>query len=82
VLDLTRSPFAEPLLHQILERPIFTTTDLDLGPRAPTQAAVGNLLRALREGGVLKVLREGAGRRSWIYAQAELLNLAEGKRVF
>jgi Fic family protein len=82
VIDLTRSQFAVPLLDQIFERPIFTSTDLDLGPRAPTKAAVGNLLRALREGGVLKVLREGAGRRSWIYAQAELLNLAEGKQVF
>jgi len=38
-------------------------------------------LSAFKEKGVLRVIREAAGRRSAIYAFSELINIAEGKNV-
>jgi hypothetical protein len=35
----------------------------------------------LREANILKVVREGSGRRAQVLALAELINLAEGKPV-
>jgi len=81
VLALTHSQYAVPLLDQMFERPVFESGHLRLGEKPPTRAAVANLLRALREGGVLKVLREGSGRRATIYAFGDLINLCEGKQI-
>ena len=81
VLDLTHSQYAVPLLDQMFERPVFEGSHLKLGEKPPTRAAVGNLLRILREDGMLNVLREGSGRRATVYAFGELINLCEGKRV-
>jgi len=80
-LSLTHSQYAVPLLDQMFERPVFEISHLKFGDHPPTRAAIANLLRALREGDVLKVLREGAGRRATIYAFADLINLCEGKQV-
>ena len=82
VLDLTHSPYAVPLLDQAFRRPVFHSAHLKFGASRPSRPAIANLLRALRDGGVLKVVREGAGRRPTVYALAELVNLCEGKRVF
>jgi DNA-binding IclR family transcriptional regulator len=40
------------------------------------------ILNVLRENGVLKTVREGKGRRTGVFAYAELLNIAEGRKVF
>ncbi len=80
-LALTRSQHAIPLLDQLFEKPVFEGSDLKFGERPPTRAAIFNLLRALRDGGVLKVMREGGGRHATIYAFADLINLCEGKQV-
>jgi Fic family protein len=82
VLDLTNSQYALPVLDQAFKRPVFHSAHLRFGPKRPSRPAVANLLRALREGGVLKVVREGAGRRPTVYVLAELVNLCEGERVF
>lgn len=81
VLTLTHSQYAVPLLDQMFDRPVFESGHLRLGDRPPTRAAVANLLRTLRNGGALKVLREGSGRRATIYAFGDLINLCEGKQV-
>ena len=47
----------------------------------PTKAAILTLLNKLKKGGVLKVMREGSGRRPQVLALAELINLCEGKDV-
>jgi hypothetical protein len=39
------------------------------------------MARTLREANILKVVREGSGRRAQMLALAELINLAEGKTV-
>lgn len=82
VIELTHSQFAVPLLDQIFERPLFQSSHLRfLADPKPSRQAVANLLRALREAGILKVVREGSGRRAQVLALAELLNLCEGKKV-
>jgi Fic family protein len=81
VLSLTHSQYAVPLLDQMFERPVFLGTHLKFGDQPPTRGAVANLLRSLREGGVVKTLSEGKGRRATVYAFVELINLCEGKKV-
>jgi len=81
VLSLTHSQYAVPLLDQMFERPVFEAGHLKFGDSPPTRAAITNLLRSLREGKVVKVLREGSGRRPTVYAFADLINLCEGKKV-
>ena len=83
VIALTRSQYAVLLLDRIFERPYFQSTHLRLaGDRPPSRQAVSHLLRVLREDGILKVVREGRGRRAQVLAFAELVNLCEGKEVF
>ena len=81
MIDLTHSQYAVPLLDQIFKRPVFRTSHINLGIRKPSRPALANLLRVLREEKILKVIREGAGRRPTTYAFAELINLCEGKPV-
>jgi Fic family protein len=83
VIALTRSQYAVPLLDQIFERPLFQSTHLKLaGGRAPTRQSIAQLLRVLRENGILKVVREGRGRRAQRLALASLINLCEGTEVY
>ena len=82
VLELTHSQFAVPLLDQMFQRPIFQSQHLKFRPQEPSRPAVANLLRKLRDDGILKPLRESAGRRGAVYVFPELLNLCEGKTVF
>lgn len=82
VIELTHSQFAVPLLDQLFERPLFQSSHLRFtADPKPSRQAVANLLRTLRETGILKVVREGSGRRAQVLALVELLNLCEGKEV-
>ena len=79
VLAITRSQFAVPLLDQLFARPIFQSNSLKFSHPQPSRQAVSMYLRKLREAGVLKVIREGGGRRGQVLALAQLVNLCEGK---
>jgi Fic family protein len=82
VIELTRSLFAVPLLDALFETPVFPSTHVQLPGRThPSRQAIAQLLRVLREANILKVVREGSGRRAQVLALAELINLAEGKPV-
>jgi Fic family protein len=82
VIELTRSQFAVPLLDVLFKNPIIPSSQVRLPGRSqPSRQAISALLRSLREEGILKVVREGSGRRPQVLALAELLNLAEGKSV-
>lgn len=82
VIELTRSQYAVPLLDQLFRRTMFQSTDLRLRVRPkPSRQAIAQLLRTLREAGILKVVREGRGRRAQVLALAELINLCEGREV-
>jgi len=53
-----------------------------IGPASAALARFDGTLSALRESGLLKILREASGRRPAFYVFSELLNTAEGKDVF
>jgi Fic family protein len=82
VIELTRSQYAIPLLDKLFEKPLFQSSHIKFGgPKAPSRQLVAHLLRTLREAGILKVVREGRGRRAQVLALADLINLCEGKKV-
>ncbi len=82
VLALTHSQYAIPLLDQMFERPLFRSAMLRFPDGlAPSRQAVSHLLRQLRSSGILKVLREGRGRRAQILVLAELVNICEGEEI-
>ncbi len=81
VVDLTHSQHAIRAVDFIFETPIFTApmfTDHSKIPK-PTAARI---LSVLRNKKLLVPLRQGRGRRAGIYAFRELVNIAEGKKVF
>ena len=80
-LELTHSQFAVPLLDFMFERPIFRSSDVTKHPNMPSAPMVANLLGKLKGGGILRTLREGAGRRPQVLALPELINLCEGKKI-
>lgn len=77
VIETTHSQYAVLLLDQIFVNPTFKASDLDLGEHGPTRQAVSNLLRALRETGILDVLRQGRGRRAQVLSLTRLVELCE-----
>ena len=81
VIELTHSQFAVPLLDHMFEQPVFQGNSFDRSKDMPTKAAILALLNKLKNAGILKVLREGSGRRPQRLALAELINLCEGKEV-
>ena len=81
VADLTRSRYAIRALDWIFERPVFRSTDFAVGTGIPARTA-SRILDALREGGVLRVIIPGRGRRTSVLAFPALLNLVEGQEVW
>lgn len=81
VLELTRSKYAVPMLDLLFERPVLRSTDLDGHKGMPSKPMIMNMLGKLKQEGILKVVREGSGRRAQVLALAELINLCEGRKV-
>jgi Fic family protein len=81
VIGLTHSQFAVPLLDRLFERPLFQSSHLEGLPNSPSKQAIATLLNRLKQADVLKVVREGSGRRAQVLALAELVNLCEGREV-
>jgi Fic family protein len=82
VIGLTHSQFAVPLLDRLFEKPMFQSSHLKGLPNSPSKQAISTLLNRLKNAGILRVLREGGGRRPQVFALWELLNLCEGREVF
>lgn len=81
ILALTHSQFAVPLLDRLFEQPITQTTDLVKHRSMPSRPMIMTMLGRLKKAGILRVVREGSGRRPQVLALAELVNLCEGKKV-
>jgi Fic family protein len=81
VAELTHSQFSGLAVDFIFSRPVFATTHFVEGSGIPRETAQ-RMLRVMRGdgAGVLRTIREGAGRRPAILAFPELLNIAEGRR--
>lgn len=82
VIELTRSPFAVPLLDVLFERPIFASSELGRRPGLPSKQTIMTLLGKLKAAGILHVLQESSGSRPQILVLPELLNLCESHVVF
>lgn len=81
VPELIRSQYTIQALDWIFERPIFRSIHFvnTAGIPEPTARRV---LRVLRQNGVLNVVSTGGGRRSPILSFPDLLNTAEGRKLF
>ena len=80
IAELTRSQHAIAVLDALFDRPIFHSADFVKRSGIPKQSAA-LLLRAMREAGILQVLREASGRRSAVLAFRDLLHCAEGNEI-
>lgn len=81
VRDITHSQFALQALDSIFDRPIFRSSDFIDRSGIPKQTAQV-ILRQLRNAGILKVLREQSGRAPAILVFADLISIAEGRKLF
>lgn len=81
VPELTRSQNAIRALDWIFGQPIFTAPHFIDAAGIPGPTA-RRILGVLAEAGILRVIRVGKGRRSAVLAFSQLLNIAEGSKVF
>lgn len=73
------------LLDALFERPIFSTSDIAKRLNERHQIHVktaSGYLRQLKEAGILQELEAGSGSRSAVLCFPELINIAEGKKIF
>ena len=89
-IEGTQATLNEVLRFEAVDEPDLESRRFDIqeiinyrlpGRTHPSRQAIAQLLRVLREANILKVVREGSGRRAQVLALAELINLAEGKPV-
>lgn len=81
IIEVTHSQYAIPLLDFMFNRPIFQARHLKDLPTMPSYPMISNMLKALREAGVLVLLKEGRGRTGNVFALPALVNLCEGRDV-
>jgi len=74
VQRVTRSRFAIQILDFLFDRPAFTSTVFASSTGIPRPSAA-RVLKKLKDGGVLQILRPGKGRRSGIYVFRRLLDI-------
>jgi Fic family protein len=81
VAEITRSRYAIHALDWIFGRPVFSSSDFVAAAGIPAPTA-RRFLSVLRDGGVLKPLAVGRGRRAAVLVFPALLNIAEGREMF
>jgi Fic family protein len=81
IVEATRSQYAVRALDWMFVRPIFKTPDFVATADIPPQTA-RNIVRALRDAGMLREILPAAGRTPAVLAFPELLNIAEGREAF
>ncbi len=80
ITKLTHSQHAGSAVDFLFGRPVFSSSHFTEGSQIPKPTAL-RFLSVLRESGILRTLRDSAGRRGAIYAFPALLNIAEGRAV-
>lgn len=78
--EMTHSQYSIQALDFLFQRPFFRSADFVAHAGIPRPTA-RRILNVLRDNGLLRTIREGKGRRTGIYAYADLLNIAEGRKV-
>jgi Fic family protein len=79
--ELTHSQYAIHALDWAFERPIFKSSDLMRSGSIPRPTAQ-RILNLLKKEGILRELQSGSGCRAATLVYPELLNIAEGYKVF
>jgi hypothetical protein len=74
-----RSQYAVHAIDALFGRPVFRAPDFVVRSRIPRDTAL-RILRALRQVGVVRDLRQGHGRRASVLVFPALLDITEGKR--
>ncbi len=80
-IAVTHSRYAIPLLDAAFELQYFQAGQLTWKGDSPSTPTLMSMLKALEKGGVIKVYRPGAGRRSSIWWLPELIQLIEKKPI-
>jgi Fic family protein len=80
VRSLTHSQLSVPLLDYIFQQPVFQASALNGWPHMPSLQQIVTLSGRLRDARILKVIRQGIGRRPQVLALAELVNLCDEPR--
>jgi len=84
VHEVTHSQYSVYLLDAIFSRPVFRVSDMAKQLSASNgmhEKTTSDLLRQLKDAGILTVLQPSSGRRSATMCFPSLLNLAEGREV-
>lgn len=81
IAEKTHSHQAVRALDWFFGRPIFKTPDFEESSGIPKPTA-RRIVKLAKEGGLLRELRPASGRRPAILAFNELLNIAEGRKLF
>ena len=81
IVERTHSQHAIRALDFIFDRPIFRSSDFVARSGMP-QGAAKRIIRVLQDNGLLRVIRKASGRRPAVLAFPDLMNIAEGKKVF
>ncbi len=81
VIRWTHSQHAIQAIDFLFKAGIFSAPQFQIHSRIPKPTAQ-RILRILQDNGLVKVLREGIGRRPGIFAFWKLMNIAEGRDIF
>ncbi|HWI84915.1 MAG TPA: Fic/DOC family N-terminal domain-containing protein, partial [Sphingomonas sp.] len=82
VVELTHSQFAMATVDAFFTQPMLPAPSFELRAGFNNRASANGMLRQLEGAGIITRIREGSGRQPAVYAMPELINVAEGRRVF
>lgn len=80
-ITITRSQYAVPLLDFIFSTPIFEPGQVQWTSTPPSKPTLTSMLLALHQEGILTMVRQGLGRRSYIWALQSLIDLVENRQA-
>jgi Fic family protein len=80
-VEITHSQYSIHALDFMFSRPVFNSSDFTNSDEIPKPTAT-RILANLRDASLIVTIREASGRRPAVYAFAELINTAEGGKVF
>ncbi len=80
-VELTHSQYAAAAVDVFFMRPIISGPDFARLAAFNNRITANGTLRQLDASGLIKIVREGLGRRAAVYAMPQLINIAEGRAV-
>ncbi len=80
--NVTNSKYAITALDTFFSKPIINASVFHELSAIPTKVTTNNILRSLTEAKLIKMIKEGKGQRPAVYVMQELINIAEGRKVY